>query len=122
MQDKRFPELSYLSLYEFFRYWRFGLATYMRSMNEWGNEDHDCYHARSTMAGTDKVIAGNGSNILFHGGTDYVIKEGGGGESWLPFPALWDLDKIRHTWIRVRNERPRIPSFFCKAPMPDRKR
>ena len=28
--------------------------------------------------------------------------------------------KIRHTWILVRNERPKVPSF-CKAPMPDRK-
>ena len=58
-------------------------------------------------------------NIAFQGGTDYVIKEEGG-ESWLPFPALRELEQIRHTWILVRNERPKVPSF-CKAPMPDRK-
>ena len=58
-------------------------------------------------------------NVSFEGGIDYEIKEEGG-ESWLPFPAMPELAKIRQTWILVRNERPTVPSF-CKAPMPDRK-
>ena len=37
MQDTRFPELPYLSLYEFFRYWRIELAAYVVSDEEIGN-------------------------------------------------------------------------------------
>ena len=52
-------------------------------------------------------------------GQDYVVKEEGG-DDWLPFPDLPSLQKIRHTWMVVRNERPKNPSFHG-APMPKRK-
>ena len=92
MQNSRFPELPYLSLYEFFRYWRIELAAYVVSDKEIENEETACYHARLTLAGWKKVAARkDGTNIAFQGGTDYVIKEEGG-ESWLPFPALRELE------------------------------
>ena len=40
MQDSRFPELPYLSLYEFFRYWRIELAAYVVSDKDIGNEEN----------------------------------------------------------------------------------
>ena len=43
-----------------------------------------------------------------------------GGANWLPFQDVPTLAKIRHKWILVRNERPKIPSF-CRAPMPDKR-
>ena len=92
----------------------------MVSDKEIGNEANACYHARLTLAGCKKVSARKyGKKVSFEGGIDYEIKEEGG-ESWLPFPAMPELAKIRQTWILVRNERPTVPSF-CKAPMPDRK-
>ena len=122
MQDTRFPELPYLSLYEFFRYWRIELAAYVVSDKEIGNEENACYQARLTVAGCEKVAARkypNGKHSAFEGGKDYLINEEGG-ESWVPFPDIPVLARIRQTWILVRNERPKVPSF-CKAPMPDRK-
>ena len=64
MQDSRFPELPYLSSYEFFRYWRIELAVYVVSDKEIENEETACYHARLTLAGTKKVEARSGK-ILF---------------------------------------------------------
>ena len=85
MQDTRFPELPYLSLYEFFRYWRIELAAYVVSDKEIGNEEDACYHARLTESGCEKVAARkypNQKHSPFQGGKDYVIKEEGG-EAWL---------------------------------------
>ena len=121
-QDTRFPELAYLSLYEFFRYFRIELAAYVISDKDIGNEEDACYHARLTVSGCAKVEArkySKSKHSPFQGGIDYKIKEEGG-EAWLPFPDVPALSKIRQTWILVRNERPKVPSF-CKAPMPDRK-
>ena len=79
MQDTRFPDLPYLSLYEFFRYWRIELAAYVVSDKEIGNEANACYHARLTLAGCKKVAARKyGKNVSFEGGIDYEIKEEGG--------------------------------------------
>ena len=58
------------------------------------------------------------SKRAFLRGTDYLVKEEGG-QSWIPFPNTPDLEKLRHTWVLVRNQRPFVPSFH-KAPMPDR--
>ena len=60
-----------------------------------------------------------GSNVCLVDGEDYRIKEEGG-VNWLPFPDLLSLRKIRHKWMIVRNERPKVPSF-CKAPMLDKR-
>ena len=49
--------------------------------------------------------------IALIGGTDYEVKEEGG-QSWLPFPKTPELEKIRHTWILVRNERPKVQRFI----------
>ena len=121
LNDVRAPELAYLSLYEFFRYWRIELAAYVISDGELANEQDECYHARLTLEGCKKLSARKyGNNVQFVGGRDYVIKEEGC-SSWIPFPNIRELDNIRQTWILVLNERPKVPSF-CKAPMPDRKR
>ena len=49
-------------------------------------------------------------------GVDYEIKEGGR-DAWVPFPDAPGLETLRHTWVLVRNERPRNPSFHG-APQP----
>ena len=105
-----------------FRYWRIELAAYVVSDKDIGDEENSCYQARLTVAGCEKVAERkypSGKHRAFQGGKDYVIKEEGG-ESWVLFPDMPELAKIRHTWILVRNERPTVPSF-CKAPMPNRK-
>ena len=121
LNDPRAPELAYLSLYEFFRYWRIELAAYVVSDKDLEREDEDCFHARLTCEGWRKVSIRKyerGKSITFQPITDCLIKDEGG-ESWLAFPDIPELQKIRHTWILVRNERPLVPSF-CKAPMPNR--
>jgi hypothetical protein len=54
LQDSRAAELPYLSLYEFFRYWRIELAAYVVSDKDIGNEEDECYHARLTVADARK--------------------------------------------------------------------
>ena len=104
MQETRFPEHPYLSLYEFFRYWRIELTAYVLSDKDIRNEEDACYHARLTESGCEKVAARkypNAKHVAFRGGQDYLIKEEGG-EAWLPFPDVPELSKIRQTWILVR--------------------
>ena len=78
------------------------------------------YQANLTEAGCAKLLKRDywdATPLL--AGQDYVAKEEGG-KDWLPFPDLPSLRKIRHTWMVVRNERPKNPSFHG-APMPKRK-
>ena len=122
LTDERAPELPYLSLYEFFRYWRIELAAYVVSDKDLDEENDECYQAKLTMSGLKKINMRRKAvapKIALVGGTDYEVKEEGG-TSWIPFPKLPELEKIRQTWVLVRNERPLVPSFH-KAPMPDRK-
>ena len=69
LNDARAPELAYLSLYDFFRYWRIELAAYVISDAELAREEDECYHARLTVEGCKKIYARkNGSNVQFVGG------------------------------------------------------
>ena len=84
------------------------------------SENEAKYQANLTEAGCAKLLKRDywdATPLL--AGQDYVVKEEGG-KDWLPFPDLPSLSKIRHTWMVVRNERPKNPSFHG-APMPKRK-
>ena len=61
LHDRRAPELPYLSLFEFFRYWHIELAAYIVSDKEIEHEETDRYHTRLISAGWKKV-APNGCN------------------------------------------------------------
>ena len=126
MQDTRFPELAYLSLYEFVRYCRIESTAYVISGKDIVNEEDACYPARLTESGCEKVAARKDPNILFFKEVKIVRlkkKETNHGclsQTFLIFIFLFLCFKIRQFWILVRNERPNIPSF-CTASMPDRK-
>ena len=49
------PDLAWLSLYEFLRYWRVELAAYPRSEWEFGAAASDEYQATLTPSGVQKV-------------------------------------------------------------------
>ena len=51
MDEPGAPELPYLSLYEFLRYWRVELAAFPRSVGELSAAGSDEYHAMLTAAG-----------------------------------------------------------------------
>ena len=98
------------------------MAAYVASDKDLDKENDECYQAKLTMSGLKKINMRRkavGPQIALLGGTDHEVKEEGG-KSWIPFPKTPELEKIRHTWDLVRNERPLVPSFH-KAPMPDRK-
>ena len=46
-------------------------------------------------------------------GIDYVVRNPGKEENWLPFPDLPSsrAQDLRHTWVLVRRKRPVAPSF-----------
>ena len=87
LTDERAPELPYLSLYEFFRYWRIELAAYVVSDKDIHNEQDECYHAKLTMSGVKKVnmrSKATAPKITLIGGTDYEVKEEEGDyQTWL---------------------------------------
>ena len=83
-------------------------------------ENESRYHANLTVAGCAKLNEREYNNATpLLAGEDYKVKETGG-KDWVPFPDLPNLKKIRHTWMLVRNERQKNPSFHG-APMPKRK-
>ena len=93
--------MPYLSLYEFFRYWRIELAAYVVSDKDIHNEQDECYQAKLTMSGVKKVTMRSKTTapkIALIGGTDYEVKEEEG-QSWIPFPKTPESKKIRYTWI-----------------------
>ena len=111
------PELAYLSLYEFMRYWRVELAAFPRSERELSEAASDAYQATLTETGLRKVReaarekkegpeGGPLSAAQLKAGVDYEIKEGGR-DAWVPFP---DAPGI-HARALARNERPRNSSF-----------
>ena len=103
----------------FSHYWTIELAAYPLSDADIKWEDTDGCHAKLTVTGWEKIAKRKyGSNVPLLEVQDYMIKEEGG-INWLPFPNLPTLQTIRHKWILVRNEQPKVPSF-CKAPMPDK--
>ena len=115
-------DLRHTSLYEFLRYWRVELVAYPLSPEEQRtmSENEAKYQVNLTEAGCAKLLQRDywdATPLL--AGQDYVVKEEGG-KDWLPFPDLPSLSKIRHTWMVVRNELPKNPSFHG-APMPKRK-
>ena len=68
-------------------------------------------------ADREKAGAGEGGGACgahLVAGVDYVVKEGGR-DAWVPFPDFPEMETL--TWVLVRNERPRNPSFHG-APQP----
>ena len=121
------PDLEFLSLCEFLRYWRVELAAFPRSEAEMSAAVSNEYQAVLTSsgieqvreAGREKVEAGEDGPQMgaqLKAGVDYVVKTGGSC-SWVPFPDVPEMEILRHTWVLVRNERPRNPSFHG-APQP----
>ena len=121
------PDLEFLSLYEFLRYWRVELAAFPRSEAEMSAGVSNEYQAMLTPSGVDKVREAGREKVeagedgvqmvaQLKAGVDYVVKEGGS-YSWVPFPDVPEMETLRHTWVLVRNERPKNPSFHG-APQP----
>eukprot|EP00973_Karenia_brevis_P083864 11637158-Karenia_brevis.AAC.1 len=111
------PELSFLSLYEFLRYWRVEPPVYALTEDEACQDWKSQYQAKLTEAGVKKVTqSANGTEVKFFPLEDYIVKEEGA-TWWLPFPDHPSLKNVRHAWILVRNDRPCNPSFH-HAPMP----
>eukprot|EP00959_Pyramimonas_sp_CCMP1952_P040887 855078-Pyramimonas_sp.AAC.1 len=114
------PDLAHLSLYEFLRYWRIELAAFPRTGAEVAAAASNDYQAQLTQSGIQKVrdadqeranpdADGARPGAQLKAGVDYVIKDEWGGYSWVPFPDVPELKTLRHTWVLVRNERPRNP-------------
>ena len=113
-------ELKYLSLCEFLRYWRIELVTYPLTPTDILHMDNEEFHATPTVEGCAKLHTRtyeDTSPLL--AGIDYVVKNQGG-KDWFAFPDIPSLQRIRHTWMITRNERPKNPTFH-QAPMPKRK-
>eukprot|EP00959_Pyramimonas_sp_CCMP1952_P431180 9030493-Pyramimonas_sp.AAC.1 len=114
------PDLAHLSLYEFLRYWLILLAAFPRSGAEIPAAASNEYQAELTHSGMQKVreadqertnsdAGGARPRAQLTAGVDYVIKDACGSFSWVPFPDIPELESLRHTWVLVRNERPRNP-------------
>eukprot|EP00973_Karenia_brevis_P075924 10548685-Karenia_brevis.AAC.1 len=117
MDSKFAPELPFLSLYEFMRYWRVEPPAFVTDVGDLQDEETHTYQATLTLSGLKKIEHRElNDGVQFLAGVDYRVKEEGC-EMWLPFPDLPSLKNIRHSWILVRNARPRNPSFH-HAPMP----
>ena len=62
-ETERAPELKFLSLYDFFRFWRIELAAYALSDADIEWEDTDACHAKLTEKGWNKIAKSRyGSN------------------------------------------------------------
>jgi len=130
LNDVNFPELRYYSMYEFFMYCRFEPVRHPTTWEEVHMLDNMCkngkdpnstdYHAMLTNSGKNKVVYAESEGVCkLEPGEDYVIKATGT-HAWAPLPDIPELQKIRHNWVIVRNERPRNPAFH-NAPMPRHK-
>jgi len=123
-------ELKYFSAYDFWRYWRIENPAYPLNFDEFTEDtkpkdlrtentgiSRSPYQAQLTEVGLEKIKKRcNDDTTKLQGGIDYVIKEEGG-DFWVPFPRRKEMERIRHEWILVRNDRPRNPSFHG-CPMP----
>eukprot|EP00973_Karenia_brevis_P096047 12430375-Karenia_brevis.AAC.1 len=99
------------------RYWRVEPPAFATSVSDLEHENSNRFQALLTTSGLTKLQRRElDSTVQFIAGQDYEIKREGN-EMWLPFPDHPQLTNIRHSWILVRNARPRNPSFH-HAPMP----
>ena len=108
-QRPKHPDLWTLSPYEFTMYWEPVLATYPLSIEE---ADQSESHVDMKPSGLLKLRKQENDLIP---GTDYTVK--GGGTNWLPFPDVPSTKHFRHTWVLIRRQRPRTPTFFG-SPVP----
>ena len=116
------PDLEFLSLYEFLRYWRVELAAFPRSEAEMSTAVSNEYQAVLTPsgvekvreAGRDKVETGEGGvqmGAQMKAGVDYVVKECGS-YSWVEFP--WSA--ATEAWCRRRgSERAPVDGIFSSV-------
>ena len=102
-------------------YWEAVLCKYPMSQDA-SKED---FHAELTELGKKKLQdaqdlrAEGEKNAIpeMYSGVDYVVRNPGKDENWLPFPDVPSTQHFRHTWVLVRRKRPVAPSF-CGSPIP----
>ena len=101
-------DVWYLSAYEFLLYWTPALLSYPLSLKSLESGTH---HVKMTKAGMRVLKAAKGRSVMsLQPGFDYVVKDGD--LDWLPYPDTESCAEIRHTWILVRNNRPKLPTCF----------
>ncbi|HIF22532.1 MAG TPA: hypothetical protein EYQ27_11655, partial [Gemmatimonadetes bacterium] len=87
-----------------------------------GNQDDPDIHAVLTESGTEKVKASRALRVApdLQPGEDYVVKETApAAADWYPLDETKYTAEYRHSWVFVRNHRPKDP-MFLHCPMPRR--
>ena len=109
------PRVHFLSAYEFVSGWT--VAPVKVPLNPRTNNGDPAYHVDLTDEGRSFICQQKTANAdyILEPGLHFLIREGGGND-WIPFPAIGPLSAIRHLWIMARNPRPVVPKFTA-SPM-----
>ena len=122
------PDVWYLSPYDFMVLWHLELATFNLDPRDDEDSPGHCVltdrgKARALAAtGHDRSAAGQAPDAVpdMRPGVHYRVREAPEShEDWLPLPQNGFTNEYRHTWVLVRNRRPKDPSFM-HCPMPRR--
>ena len=109
------PRVHWLSPYEFVSRWR--LVPVSFSINPRLADGDPKYHADLMSEGRAYICTQKleGEGYEFHPGKHFRIRNAGG-TTWIPFPDLPALEKVRHLWVMEYNPRPFVP-MWVGSPM-----